>query len=999
MGTITLPNLRTTADVTMNTRLKDGGVSVDWAGLTDIKAWLYSDAQRAIAGRCDVSISEADSTKLVCEYSASKPQYPGVNRLIVQARYNGRTKTYDKPVFNFVPRTADQAGTQITMDDPEVDVEIVVEDVSSSILDNIIAAALDAAARAEAAAQEAEHMVDIKTGPAGKSPYKGENGNWFEWDEEAGQYVDTGVRAKGDTGDTPDISIGTVTTVEPGEPAAASMSGTPEAPVLNLSIPKGLVGDTPNFTIGTVTTGKPGTPVVVTITGTAEAPVLNITIPQGDQGNSGYQGAAGELQVVNNLTDGGATAALSAEMGKELDGKVSQLQHEVTDLDDALEMGGTIEPEVELDGLYYINNSGNKVAIAETAASVCVLSKPIPVKKGEVVNVTTKLATNRCVIAWTDDGFSFTVGVLSTDANHYTQYTATSAKNQYFVVCESGTSFSENLQVSIVSNDSQRLERIENQLANGNGAKYFGVMGGGAMNSSENGRAKTMSTSVELYIKITEIVGNGNIIGTSSNDMFNVIQSAPSSSVNNIVLRGLSMTPSGDYTFHSIPVKVGEYHHIVMTYDHQNLVKKWYFDGKLVFTKNGNSFSALNDSLGYQAILTRRIWGRPLSADEVLYLYNYGNPIEAKLTDGLKNGLLSNCSVSGIEDEGWKDGDTLIPYADTSLVSFLETPPVNVDKELAELSAMKPEVEKCASAFRDEIFPQFEPISVTHGGHDCTFIEGDFLSFGYDDPSQGGSARYINPSTWELILRIYHNFQESTGKALQFKSVDYKFGKMLVGNGRAIASDESSYTDQGANIYVFYEPGTWKNASFDASHRLGFSNCGEYKKIDVSSLGYKVYAFWSQRDDSIFVSCNLFNDIYLIKLGKGANNMGNGTYEEADAGKYNGSFLIVGHWHQDGAMGELAGHGGQLYGDSLYIAVNDTKCCKILRCVLCASGDLKFDVMMLNEYSETATSLSATHSYKYEYIDGLAIKDGELFAQPLVHGGSYVYDTILKAKI
>ena len=39
-------------------------------------------------------------------------------------------------------------------------------------------------------------------------------------------------------------------------------------------------------------------------------------VKNGNQGNSGYQGAAGELEVVNNLTDGGATAALSAEMGK-----------------------------------------------------------------------------------------------------------------------------------------------------------------------------------------------------------------------------------------------------------------------------------------------------------------------------------------------------------------------------------------------------------------------------------------------------------------------------------------------------------------------------------------------------------------------------------------------------------------------------------------------------------------------------------------------------------
>lgn len=37
---------------------------------------------------------------------------------------------------------------------------------------------------------------------------------------------------------------------------------------------------------------------------------------QGPQGNSGYTGAAGELEVVNNLEDGGATAALSADAGK-----------------------------------------------------------------------------------------------------------------------------------------------------------------------------------------------------------------------------------------------------------------------------------------------------------------------------------------------------------------------------------------------------------------------------------------------------------------------------------------------------------------------------------------------------------------------------------------------------------------------------------------------------------------------------------------------------------
>ena len=174
MGAITLPNFRTTADVTMNTRLKDGGVSIDWAGLTNIKAWLYSDAQKAIAGRCDVSINQADSTKLVCLYSASKPQYLGVNRLIVQAKYMGQTKTYDVPVFNFVSRTAAATGS-ITIEEPTVDVFIEVTDITSSILDAAVAAALAAAADAAEAAAAAQHMVDIHTGPQGPAGHPGRN--------------------------------------------------------------------------------------------------------------------------------------------------------------------------------------------------------------------------------------------------------------------------------------------------------------------------------------------------------------------------------------------------------------------------------------------------------------------------------------------------------------------------------------------------------------------------------------------------------------------------------------------------------------------------------------------------------------------------------------------------------------------------------------------------------------------------------------------------------
>ena len=48
--------------------------------------------------------------------------------------------------------------------------------------------------------------------------------------------------------------------------------------------PTGADGETPVLTIGTVTTGDPGTEAAASITGTAPNFVLNLTIPQGPTG-------------------------------------------------------------------------------------------------------------------------------------------------------------------------------------------------------------------------------------------------------------------------------------------------------------------------------------------------------------------------------------------------------------------------------------------------------------------------------------------------------------------------------------------------------------------------------------------------------------------------------------------------------------------------------------------------------------------------------------------
>ena len=94
-------------------------------------------------------------------------------------------------------------------------------------------------------------------GDPGTTPEIGENGNWYLGEIDTGkpsrgeqgpkgEQGETGEQGPpgqtgptGPIGATPNIQIGTVQTLDPGQDATASMTGTPENPLLNLGIPKG----------------------------------------------------------------------------------------------------------------------------------------------------------------------------------------------------------------------------------------------------------------------------------------------------------------------------------------------------------------------------------------------------------------------------------------------------------------------------------------------------------------------------------------------------------------------------------------------------------------------------------------------------------------------------------------------------------------------------------------------------------------------------------------
>lgn len=79
---------------------------------------------------------------------------------------------------------------------------------------------------------------------------------------------------------------------------------------------KGDTGITPNLQVGTVTTGNPGTSAEVTITGTPEEPVLNFKIPKGEPGTGG--GGSGSGANIDDTTPSTTTTYSSQKIEGEL---------------------------------------------------------------------------------------------------------------------------------------------------------------------------------------------------------------------------------------------------------------------------------------------------------------------------------------------------------------------------------------------------------------------------------------------------------------------------------------------------------------------------------------------------------------------------------------------------------------------------------------------------------------------------------------------------------
>ena len=142
-----------------------------------------------------------------------------------------------------------------------------------------------------------------KDGTDGKTPYVGDNGNWYIGADDTGKPSrgakgDKGEKgdkgAKGDKGDTGAQGIQGERGIQgvqgaKGDKGDTGAKGEPGSP--GAKGDKGDTGATPNLTIGSVTTLEAGQNATASMGGTAESPVLNLGIPRGAKGEPGEGGA------------------------------------------------------------------------------------------------------------------------------------------------------------------------------------------------------------------------------------------------------------------------------------------------------------------------------------------------------------------------------------------------------------------------------------------------------------------------------------------------------------------------------------------------------------------------------------------------------------------------------------------------------------------------------------------------------------------------------------
>ena len=138
-------------------------------------------------------------------------------------------------------------------------------------------------------------------------PVPGENGYWMLWDLDTHAYVQSDLPIPGLT-----MQIGDTITGEPGTDALVENVGTPTAPKLQFTIPRGDEGKAATIQVGEVTASDPGGEPKVKNSGTENAAVLDFVLPRGQTGPTG---PAATIEVESTVTGEPGTQASVENVG------------------------------------------------------------------------------------------------------------------------------------------------------------------------------------------------------------------------------------------------------------------------------------------------------------------------------------------------------------------------------------------------------------------------------------------------------------------------------------------------------------------------------------------------------------------------------------------------------------------------------------------------------------------------------------------------------------
>ena len=161
---------------------------------------------------------------------------------------------------------------------------------------------------------------------------------------------------KGETGATPNLQIGEVITLNPGEAATATITGTPENPQINLGIPKGESSEGDSYTLPIMTSAQLGGGKAVEKT-TESVPVAvdengQLWVPQqtgGSGGTSNYNDLSNKPQLNGVTLEGNNTldqvGVLARNQGASNSGKYLSVGSDGNVVPADAPSGGTVDPE------------------------------------------------------------------------------------------------------------------------------------------------------------------------------------------------------------------------------------------------------------------------------------------------------------------------------------------------------------------------------------------------------------------------------------------------------------------------------------------------------------------------------------------------------------------------------------------------------------------------------------------------------------------------------